>query len=844
MSDSVGKISLDLEVQSDLQGQISNMSNLIGKRLKGALESTTKGTLNNMDKGIKNSLNSINSSIKNTFSSMKNNLRSLFASFKNIKMPSNFGLPKNQTSTGKNATSNITSRGPPVMGEALNAKILNVSATLDTVNAKIEQQQEKLSQLRESYSQTFNQVRKNKLQEQMLRTEATINKLIGQSDKLGFQLADLDSQSSAAATGTSKLAKSMKSLENNTKKAGNSLRSSHSGLSMFLGTMVKWGIIFPIIQRGITTMATGLLNNLKTNQAFANSLAVIKTNLQVAFTPIFNVILPAINALMSGLATITTYIASFISSLFGKTYKSSFEATQGLIDAKTAMGAYGDTAQAAGKKAKGALAGFDEINSLNMQDDSSSGGSGGSGGGEVPTLTMPQIDTSAVDSSMKKLTDRIKAFIGSINFIPLIDSFNNLKAAAEPIIDNLGKILKWFMNEILAPLTVWTIQDFIPAFFNLLAGALDFLNPILTAFMSVGQWLWDNFLQPIAAWTGGVIVDVLNWFADALTRIGEWMTNHQGIVETFIIILGSFALAWGAVTLATTIWAGVTKLVDKVSGGLGKTLGFITSKMGLTVLAIGAIIAIGVLLYKNWDVIKAKCAEVWTWVQAKFQAFDSWLTSIFTTDWTRNFGIFGNILNAFSANVSNIWNGVKKVFGGIIDFVAGIFTGNWSRAWNGVKNIFKGIFDMLVGIAKAPINMIIGLINGMISAINVAIRGINRLSWDVPSWVPIIGGQHWGFNISQIGSVPYLAKGGIIDSPTLAMVGEAGREAVIPLQNNRGGIQEIATLIASMMPQGNTNNGFGDGDIILMIDGSVIGKVALKQLRKMQRQGNVTLIPT
>ena len=92
--------------------------------------------------------------------------------------------------------------------------------------------------------------------------------------------------------------------------------------------------------------------------------------------------------------------------------------------------------------------------------------------------------------------------------------------------------------------------------------------------------------------------------------------------------------------------------------------------------------------------------------------------------------------------------------------------------------------------------------------------------------------------------VNYFAKGGIVDRATLGIIGEAGREAVIPLQNNMGGIQEIATLITSMMPQGNNSNSFGDGDLTLMIDGSVIGKVALKQLRKMQRQGNVTLIPT
>jgi hypothetical protein len=92
--------------------------------------------------------------------------------------------------------------------------------------------------------------------------------------------------------------------------------------------------------------------------------------------------------------------------------------------------------------------------------------------------------------------------------------------------------------------------------------------------------------------------------------------------------------------------------------------------------------------------------------------------------------------------------------------------------------------------------------------------------------------------------VNYFAKGGIVDQATLGIVGEAGKEAIMPLENNTGWITDLAQKVSDRMPQGNSDNGFGDGDLTLIIDGSVIGKVALKQLRKMQRQGNITLIPT
>jgi hypothetical protein len=92
--------------------------------------------------------------------------------------------------------------------------------------------------------------------------------------------------------------------------------------------------------------------------------------------------------------------------------------------------------------------------------------------------------------------------------------------------------------------------------------------------------------------------------------------------------------------------------------------------------------------------------------------------------------------------------------------------------------------------------------------------------------------------------VNYFAKGGVVDRATLGIFGEAGKEAIMPLENNIGWITDLAQKVSDRMPQGNSDNGFGDGDLTLIIDGSVIGKVALKQLRKMQRQGNITLIPT
>lgn len=179
---------------------------------------------------------------------------------------------------------------------------------------------------------------------------------------------------------------------------------------------------------------------------------------------------------------------------------------------------------------------------------------------------------------------------------------------------------------------------------------------------------------------------------------------------------------------------------------------------------------------------------MWDFVKQKFNEFREFLSGIFTRDWTKNFGVIGKVFNAFFKSISDIWNSIKLIFKGIIDFVAGVFTGDWKRAWEGIKNIFKGVFDGLSGIVKSPINGIIAILNGLIggvaTAVNAVAKMLNKLKVTIPSWVPGIGGKSIGFNLPtwSPGKIPYLAKGGVIDHPTLAMRGEDGKEAVVPVR--------------------------------------------------------------
>lgn len=351
--------------------------------------------------------------------------------------------------------------------------------------------------------------------------------------------------------------------------------------------------------------------------------------------------------------------------------------------------------------------------------------------------------------------------------------FNVIAPAFDFLTESIKKANDWFVN----------LDDDTK---NLIAGGILFVGTLSS--LALGISIVASICSTLS--TGFAVMKTALSFLSIEKLKDIALTTQIGILYAKDAILkGASTVATVAQTVATGAWNIVCGIATVVTTALGAAFTFLTSPIGLVVLAIAAVIAIGVLLYQNWDVICSYATESWGFIQAKFEEFDSFLTNVFATDWTNAFGVFGNVLNVFSANFSNIWNAIKQIFSGIIDFVAGVFTGDWSRAWDGVVGIFGGIFSGLGAIIKAPINGVIGLINS-------AIDGINSISIDIPEWVPGIGGQHWGANFGHIG---YLANGGMVNSPTLSWVGEGKYdEAVIPLSERS--VTPLAKMVVDLMP--------------------------------------------
>lgn len=230
---------------------------------------------------------------------------------------------------------------------------------------------------------------------------------------------------------------------------------------------------------------------------------------------------------------------------------------------------------------------------------------------------------------------------------------------------------------------------------------------------------------------------------------------------------------------------------------------------------------------------------------------------------------FTNISEAFKT-AGEIMLGVVDAcltgFGGLIDFVTGVFTGNWKQAWEGVKAIFKGIIDTFYAVAINPLVKITSYVTGVfarswrtgwesagkvfstvfdglknaakvplnwvIDMINKVLRGVNSVTSTLNS-VP-------GVNIGTIPQIPKLARGGVIDNPTVAMVGEAGREAVVPLENNTGWTVEVASVIANaLIPFMHDGSNGNSGQYVgLEMDGVQFARTATPYvIKEMKRLG-------
>lgn len=337
------------------------------------------------------------------------------------------------------------------------------------------------------------------------------------------------------------------------------------------------------------------------------------------------------------------------------------------------------------------------------------------------------------------------------------------------LISDLQTVGKTAINDIAVPLgeqlmpiidaVVGKISELVTAFAGMSSGQQKVVLavagivaalPVLLSFVSGFLTVIGTISSGIALFTGAI--PAASAAATGFATILKGVSAVFGVIST--VVTGFFTFVTG------TIIPGITAALQ----GL---FAFIVANPIVLVIAaiVAAVVGLAVIINQNAAAITSA-----------LQSVNTFLQSVFAVNWATVFGpVLGEALNGFMATLQNVWNSIYTILGGIITFVTGVFSGNWQQAWEGIKQIFKGVFESLVAIAKAPLNAIIGLINGVIGGINSMINGLNSISVDVPEGAPVLGGTHIGFDIPNLGTIPYLAKGGTVLSGS-AIVGEAGPE--------------------------------------------------------------------
>lgn len=342
------------------------------------------------------------------------------------------------------------------------------------------------------------------------------------------------------------------------------------------------------------------------------------------------------------------------------------------------------------------------------------------------------------------------------------------KSAAQlnPLIEDQGETYK-NLTDTLAKYDL----DFVDQ--ETLDGANQF-NDALDTMKAIGSVAISTIGSQLAAYLAPALEKVVDWVG----RLAQWLTTLSPEVLTVIGIIAAVVASIAPVLIVLGKLATGISAILNLANMLGVGIGALAGPVGIAIAIIAALIAIGVLLYKNWDTIKAKATEVKNWVVAQWKALKAQVAAIF---------------NGIKAQAIAIWNGIKSAVStaakAIKSAVSGAFNslkGTVSAAWNAIKNAITHPIQTAVGLVRAAISKIKGIINGAhfslphIKLPHFSVSG--KLSLKPPS-VPHI-------------SVSWYKTGGIFDSPTIAGIGEAGPEAVVPLDQLWNKLDNIARAAA------------------------------------------------
>ena len=734
---SAGSIQMDLEIKSDLDKDIQAESSKIADRIRKQVDAMSGDMFKNLRQSLVASLDKMNESVKATLNRTKLEMQAFVEQMAGmVKQMSGVQMPyqKAQSDTEPSTT---VSHGPSVRGppgisirkpkvkfdpqfdtEMTRQKYAELENMMDMYDNQILAKQAQRKTLLESYKPNMSAQAESALDKQVMGLDTQIAKLQDAAARTNITLSAMNRQMGAtsgvaraagnailqftkrlASSALHKFSNGLKSAGQHAasfasrllgigsagKKASNGMGRAHMGVGQLIKSFTIFSLIFPLVSRGIMALAQNIGATLMTNTAFANSLNQIRSNLATAFTPIFQAIMPALNALMSALATVTGYIAAFMSALFGKSMSATKQATSGIYAAKDAMGAYGSSADKAAKaseKARRSLMGFDEINKLDDADDSAGSGGGGGGGSDMPVYTPTDVDDGPIKKWVKQLKD----------------------LWAEGDYAGIGKLIGQQGNKAVASFTKWiswdnlgkSITEFCDGFCELFNSLIDTIN-----WVNIGR-MFGTGINTIVN-TLYLLFTGINW-----ERIGKALAQGlNGLV---------YSVDWDK--LGHTIGSYVQACIDMLYG-------FVTTADWP---AIGKALADGVMgLMYSVDMPKFTAALG----KGLSGAISSVHTFVKNIDWHKLGDTIAKSINAFFNNINwaDFGMTLSDAAQGILDTLLTAIRGvDWGQIGTDIATFIKNI-DWW-GIAGSLLQTIIAAVHGIGSGILSLAADLGKWLWD------------------------------------------------------------------------------------------------------------------
>lgn len=564
-----------------------------------------------------------------------------------------------------------------------------------------------------------------------------------------------------------------------------------------LAAVVRSALVFTVITQGLASLRRYMAETLKTNSEFQASLAKLKGALLTAFQPIYEAIVPALITLMNVLTAVINAVARFFAFLSGKSISDTRKSAAALNkQAKAIVGVGG----AASKAAK-SLADFDEISKLSMQEET---GGGGQGAEEIAPV-FENLDE--IEDKFRVIKDIVLAVVAGLALWKISSAFNtSLKTAA-----GLGTALAGIILLIKGYLDAWNEGVQMDNLIEMLVGLTALAVGLNIAFGKVAA--------AISLIIGGIALIVV--------AIKDILSNGIELENQLLLISGIIAAGLG-ISLLTGSWiplliAAIAGIIIAILNATGEADSALESVKGIVE---GLVDFVKAIIEGDWDAAWEAAVKILKHARDLFFTILESIKKFFGSlmDWLiEKLGLTGT---SFEKSVA-AW---KQTFEGIITFLKGTFTGDWKKVWEGLVQIFEGIINGISSVFE-------GIINGIILGLNWLIQEMNKISFDVPEWVPGIGGKHIGVNIPSISrfNIPKLAEGKVIpaNKEFLAILGDqkSGTNIETPLE----------TMIEAFKSASEEMNVSEDRPIYLMLNERELGRAVVNVYNKQTRRIGVKI---